>query len=676
VKQATPRELTVLKLLESGLDAKDARVLELEALTPQQVQRLDGTFTARPGMRIPYFDVRGKPTGFYRLRYLGPPPSLFGEQPTRIIKYVQPPETGTAAYFPRLVDWAKALKPKQPLFLTEGELKSAKACKDGIPTIGLGGVFNFQSARLGVPFLPELEAIDWAQRPVNIIFDSDYATNPHVRIALHRLMTVLTSRGARPRVVTLPNLPDRDKTGLDDYLVSQGRDEFEELVNQATEGLVATTLWSWNDRFAFIQDPGLIVDLDSGQRLSTQKFENEHYRNVKVGVQVPLADGTVRLKDIAVPTLWLDWPHRFELQNITYAPGQPRVLDGAYNLWRGWGCESRKGDVRLWTQLLDHVFHGDPESREWFERWAAYPVQKPGTKLYTAVVLWSLQHGVGKSLLGEALSRVYGNGENGSPTNSSEISQEELTSTFTSWLYAKQFVFGDEVTGSDNHAFADKIKKMITQRTARVNQKFVPEFYVPDVANHLYTTNKSNAFYIENHDRRYFIKHVNEMRFDFRAGKLFATWFRSPEGGAALRYHLEHVNLKGFEPQAPALVTRDKLQAIEESQTDAGLWLHELRTNPDSTLLLDLATAPQVLAEYERTSGRVGRLSVNGIARELTKAGFKKFNDDKFVYVHGHGARYWVLKREAHWAKGTAEQAKKYLEDSTLTDQDVKKGKY
>lgn len=37
-----------------------------------------------------------------------------------------------------------------------------------------------------------------------------------------------------------------------------------------------------------------------------------------------------------------------------------------------------------------HIFRNDSESREWFEQWVAYPLQYPGSKLYSAVVLWVL----------------------------------------------------------------------------------------------------------------------------------------------------------------------------------------------------------------------------------------------------------------------------------------------
>ena len=48
-----------------------------------------------------------------------------------------------------------------------------------------------------------------------IVYDSDVMRNPRVCQALNDLSEVLVAHGAVPRMVVLPEIPDRDKTGLD-----------------------------------------------------------------------------------------------------------------------------------------------------------------------------------------------------------------------------------------------------------------------------------------------------------------------------------------------------------------------------------------------------------------------------------------------------------------------------
>src|SRR6266567_1776294 len=59
------------KLEESALTASDARRLQLECYTAQQVQTELKTLTFhRAGFKIPYFSAAGKRNHFFRFRYL------------------------------------------------------------------------------------------------------------------------------------------------------------------------------------------------------------------------------------------------------------------------------------------------------------------------------------------------------------------------------------------------------------------------------------------------------------------------------------------------------------------------------------------------------------------------------------------------------------------------------
>src|ERR1039458_3915399 len=147
-------------------------------------------------MQIPYMDPDGKPTGFYRVRYLGKAEGMEGatEKPQR---YAQPPDTRPALYVPGGVPWREIQKQiEMPLWITEGEIKAASACKLGIACIGLGGVYSWRSAKQGQILIPALEAFKWPGRNVALAFDSDLKTNPQVLRALIALSRELTKRGA------------------------------------------------------------------------------------------------------------------------------------------------------------------------------------------------------------------------------------------------------------------------------------------------------------------------------------------------------------------------------------------------------------------------------------------------------------------------------------------------
>jgi Domain of unknown function (DUF3854) len=57
-------------------------------------------------------------------------------------------------------------------------------------------------------------------REVTIAFDSDVMTKPNVRQALSRLKAFLEKRGAKVKVIYLPEGKDGTKVGLDDFLAA------------------------------------------------------------------------------------------------------------------------------------------------------------------------------------------------------------------------------------------------------------------------------------------------------------------------------------------------------------------------------------------------------------------------------------------------------------------------
>jgi predicted P-loop ATPase len=214
------------KLASSGLDLADAARLDYTVCDATDVSRLGlwRKFPKVSALRLPYHDPWGGEWEFARYRALRIPAV------DKFPKYVQPHASSVRAYFPRLVDWQPLLKePTKPLIITEGELKAAKATKEGFPTIGLGGVWNFKT-RMD-DFLPELNRVTWHGRQVYIIFDSDVDQKIDVQRARMALGSRLMHRGAIVRAVPLPELGG--KTGLDDYLIKRTTAELQALIDDA-----------------------------------------------------------------------------------------------------------------------------------------------------------------------------------------------------------------------------------------------------------------------------------------------------------------------------------------------------------------------------------------------------------------------------------------------------------
>lgn len=666
VKQDEARRLAVAKLASSGLTTDDAGELGCEVVA--SARTLDPTWPEVPALVLRYHDLKGKlRADVVRARVLAAPVNAFGVADLKT-RYLQPKGTVPGAYLPRTVDWAGvASNPGVDLFITEGELKAACACKHGFTTIGLGGVWSWRTAKLGWPLLPELEAFAWSGRVVTILYDSDAFTNADVAAATSALVEALAQRGALPKVARLPDAEGRSKTGLDDLIVAEGPEALHAVIDAAQADELARELWRFNRRFCYVLNPGFVHDQDLRHAYEPGKFKANHLANVQAVQTVIGADGGVKLVETSVAEAWVRWPLRRQVARVTYEPGQAGVVSDRLNVWEGWGVEPRKGPVTLWDELLDHLFLGEDDLRAWFEAWCLYPLRHPGAKLPTAACLWSRRQGLGKSVVGKLLGRVYG-------ANYSEVSQRELESQFNGWHVYRQFVMFDDVSAYDSRAKADVLKKMVTEEEVLVNTKGIPTYGVPDRANFYLTSNKPNALYLEDEDRRFFVHEVVSPKLGRDFWSRLYPWMGRvlghPElgpGPAALLWHAqERFSFKGFEPFEPPPVGEAKLAMVYAGKGEAEAWVSELLGEPegklrvgDHALSRDLFTAAELHGFFE-ASRKGPPVTVQALGLRLGDA-FPRAAGGQTLRPAGVSERFYVVRNAARWLKATRAQLEEHV---------------
>ena len=677
--------LAIKKLGTSGLSPKDSELLNIEILSPTNTQRLHQNWNASPSLKINYHNPDGTPMidpitkePFYRLRYLKTLQG-FKDLTQKPVRYVQKPHTLPSVYYPQnQSDWPTiCADPNHPLIITEGELKAAKSCKEGFPAIGVGGVYNWRSNKIGISWLDTLDYIDWKTRSVYIIFDSDYRTNPMVCHALKELSDALQDKGSFVYIVSLPTLPELDKTGLDDFLTYAGpsaNKQFEALLHEAEPLGFTQVLFELNNKYTYVRNPGIIIDKQNlNHRIATKIFKESLEANRKYTERSIKPDGTIQYKSVPAASQWLQWPLRHDVQNLTYAPGKPMLLPDSINTWEGWGCEPlpnkprylKKLNVEPFLKLLDHLFtKAEPQAKHWFLQWCAYPLQNPGAKLFSSVVFHGVRHGTGKSLIGYSLARIYGK-------NFTEINQDDLHDDYNSWAESKQFIMGDDVTGSNKRKDADFLKKMITQKEIRINIKYVPQYTVPDCINYFFTSQHPDSFFLEDDDRRFFIHEVRVGPLPESFYKTYMEWLNS-DGPSHLFRYLLNLDLTGFNPSAAAYRTKAKERMISLSHSDLASWVRLLLTNPDQVLRhgrsvakSDLFTSRELLHFYD-AEGKTGT-TANGLARELGRAGLRQVADGLPIRtVDGNQARYYAIRNSDYWAESTLQEVTGYLNQLIL----------
>lgn len=183
-----------------------------------------------PVLLIPVYAPDGS-NGLYQIRPDLPRTKRNKDGKTKTLKYEMP------AGATMRIDCPPACRPMMgdpaiPIWITEGIPKGDSLASQGLCAIALLGVWLFKGKNElgGVTISVDLDSIAWNSRQVRIVFDSDVMEKPSVRKAQERLAEILRRRGAAVTAVYLPNGPDGEKVGVDDYLRDHTVAELEALV--------------------------------------------------------------------------------------------------------------------------------------------------------------------------------------------------------------------------------------------------------------------------------------------------------------------------------------------------------------------------------------------------------------------------------------------------------------
>jgi hypothetical protein len=651
-------------LAESGLDKSDAKTMKCESC-------LDGSSLGfrypGAGFTLPYFDQDGKPTKFFRFRYVEDVTRDGFDTITKQkqIRYVQPANISPQVYWAPQAPWKKILADKdQPLFITEGEKKAACASKNLIATIGLGGVWSFKSAHANVSLLPELAKIKWEGRRVYVVYDSDAVSNRNVLMAEAELARQLVERGASVYIVRLPDSMDK-KVGLDDFIVAEGAEAFNVLVDEEAEEFTnSEALHELNTKVTLILSPTAIWDNERRRLISPSNFLNTTHHNLKYTIRVTHGE-VEKMVEKRTAKEWMAWSGRAVCDTLEYEPGDEEYTINkkglrAMNAWDGWKCEPKPGNLKPWTNLMDYLFEGvDPSHRQWFERWLAYPLQHPGAKMLSAVVLWGTQQGTGKTFVAHIMKEIYGD-------NFGEIGMDDIYNSFNAWGVNKQFVLGEEIAGGENKkVLSDRLKKLITQPDILVNTKFIQQYTIRDCINYFFTSNHPDAFYLEDTDRRFFIH-------EFRGAPKSGAWYAEIDkwklngGPAALFDYLLHLDLGEFNPKSAPPETKAKIDMRDESRTEVETWVAKLKSNPGEVLLCAGASLDWTVATtrdlYTLFDPDDRRRQITAFSHALRRSQLPLYNEGRQVRVNRVTSKIWLLK-EGLDKLNTAKVAELYLKE-------------
>jgi len=200
-------------LRKSGISDETIRGLGIYSARPDDVARLVGWDP--PGIKSALVFPYPGAEGFCRLKVFPP----FKDKGGKSVRYLQRPMSGVHLYIPPFAE--RVLRdPTVPLAWSEGEKKAAKACQEGIPCGGLGGLWNWLEERKPIARLDEIAHVE---RDEILYPDSDLWSRPDLQQPVYAFGKELESRGPKVRVAIIPPGLNGEKQGLDDYLIAMER---------------------------------------------------------------------------------------------------------------------------------------------------------------------------------------------------------------------------------------------------------------------------------------------------------------------------------------------------------------------------------------------------------------------------------------------------------------------
>jgi len=198
-------------------------------------------------------------------------------------------------------------------------------------------------------------------------------------------------------------------------------------------------------------------------------------------------------------------------------------------------------------QENDALFH-------WVCCWLALPLQQPGTKMHTALVLHGRTEGTGKTLFTTIMRRIYG-------VHSRTINQRQLETEFNGWISGMMFVVAEEVVSRADRAHLQGVlQDLITGDTVNINEKNMPLRTEANFVNFVFQSNQQVPVLLNRSDRRHTVIRIErehpESYFDAILAEMSA-------GGVEAFYHwLLHYDIGDFTKRTKPFVNRDRMHLI------------------------------------------------------------------------------------------------------------------
>lgn len=255
---------------------------------------------------------------------------------------------------------------------------------------------------------------------------------------------------------------------------------------------------------------------------------------------------------------WLGHSERLMVprENVVFDPTGASQLPQYVNLFDKLPIEpdAASGSYARIVEHIHNLCQGNDALFDWVIRWLAYPLQKPGAKMRTALILHGRTEGTGKTKLGQVMRRIYGK-------YAASVGQPELQRDFNDWMSAKLLILAEEVVSrADRAHHQGMLQNLITNETIQINTKNMPIREEKNHANFIFFSNVQIPMLLNKKDRRYTVIRVEQEH----PSDYFAAIDEELNNGGAEAFfqYLLDVDMQGFNEYSRPFENRDRMHLI------------------------------------------------------------------------------------------------------------------
>lgn len=307
---------------------------------------------------------------------------------------------------------------------------------------------------------------------------------------------------------------------------------------------------------------------------------------------------------------WLASPDRRTVmdRDVVFDPALKHDPATQINLFDGWPLKPDR--TKTCEKLIAHLYDlcdEDDGLFRWVVSWLAFPLQNPGAKMRTALIVHGPE-GTGKSILFDVIRLIYG--ECGRMAT-----QLQLQSEYTDWLSKMLFCVAEEVvTRQELRHHKGLLKNLITNPVVNINEKYMPLRTERNQANFTFLSNEINPMALDEGDRRYTVIWYEPKR-SYDEGYFKSLGDEIANGGAeALYAWLLDQDLSGFNEHTRPYETRARRELIQINMPPRDRFHEEWKNGLIADLDYGPARVCDVYAAFKRWCATKGERFIDNEA--------------------------------------------------------------